>query len=470
MASFDAHLASVLELVTRHDADDPILSCDSAELDQLRGQADELLKLANERLHVFPFNKVKTCWFRLYTDASIVKAIRLIQSNIARDESSTSDLAWIEQVISILDMALITAGGLGREEIIHQLIVRLQAYAVGLHDDQPPSKRRRVDNTEAAILPSQEVSIPKLRYPLKRLGSPTLERFRSWMNDTREPVLLEGILDHWPGLVSWTRVSYWLNQTFCGRRLVPIETGRSYVDNEWGQKIIPFGKFLNEYILASPGQSNESGYLAQHDLFRQIPALHAAVSTPDYCYLDAPPPEQGTPLASREQSAPKATSHPNTLPHPSVGEDEANDVDSEVHKNIWFGPAWTISPLHHDPYHNILCQVVGTKYVRLYSPHVSGKLQAMSATEPAPHLDLSSADSRKSEPNIDMSNTSKVDIAAMEMSPDEDWDEVYPGISKVPYFECVLSAGQALYIPVGWWHYVRSCSVGISVSYWWSGS
>ena len=68
-----------------------------------------------------------------------------------------------------------------------------------------------------------------------------------------------------------------------------------------------------------------------------------------------------------------------------------------------------------------------------------------------------------------MSNTSSIDIAAMELSPMEDWDEVYPGISKVPYLECVLEPGEALYIPVGWWHYVRSCSTGISVSFWWGG-
>jgi lysine-specific demethylase 8 len=145
-------------------------------------------------------------------------------------------------------------------------------------------------------------------------------------------------------------------------------------------------------------------------------------------------------------------------------EQETNEEEQEpnIQTNIWFGPAWTISPLHHDPYHNILCQVVGTKYVRLYSPHESSKLFPRRKDEPAPHIRA-----KDDTATIDMSNTSSIDVAAMDLSPDEDWDAVYPGINQIPYLECILTAGDALYIPIGWWHYVRSCSVGISVSFWW---
>ena len=292
-----------------------------------------------------------------------------------------------------------------------------------------------------------------------------------------------------------------------------------------------------------------TGYLAQHDLLHQIPTLASAVATPDYCYLDPPPPEPGTPLYSHrmQQEACEPASDVTGIPtfnsaslsttaplekrgenkktpvseasnncKPTTGLDRAvGDADettrvdtNDVHVNVWLGPAWTISPLHYDRYHNILCQVMGRKYIRLFSPHDSHRLYPKSSSELAPHEKAHSNNweasappspvitktsdrfsatqnpterddfptysdapsmSQPSSATIDLSNTSKIDLSAIELSPSEDWDEVYPGLSEVPYLECVLEAGQALYIPIGWWHYVRSCSVAASVSYWWGG-
>jgi lysine-specific demethylase 8 len=44
---------------------------------------------------------------------------------------------------------------------------------------------------------------------------------------------------------------------------------------------------------------------------------------------------------------------------------------------------------------------------------------------------------------------------------------MWPGFLQAEYVETVLHEGECLYIPVGWWHYVRGLQAGISVSFWW---
>ena len=207
--------------------------------------------------------------------------------------------------------------------------------------------------------------------------------------------------------------------------MVPVELGRSYTDEGWGQSIISFRDFLQDYVSRPNGTV---GYLAQHDLFSQIPSLRNDISIPDFCYTDPPPPGPGTPLAS--------------LP-------KTKKLDEPL-LNAWFGPAGTISPLHTDPYHNILCQVVGKKYVRLYSPLKTTQLYPRGIEEGG----------------VNMENTSLVDVSVVEDS--EAAASRFPEFARAEYVDCILSEGECLYIPVGWWHYVRSLSVSFSVSFWWN--
>ena len=218
-----------------------------------------------------------------------------------------------------------------------------------------------------------------------------------------------------------------MEKTFGGRRLIPVEIGRSYTDEGWGQSIITFKDFMQRYLLSEERQLEKVGYLAQHDLFSQIPSLRNDISIPDYCYTSPPPPPVGTPL--EKKSIPQ-------LDEPLL--------------NAWFGPPRTISPLHTDPYHNILCQVVGKKYLRLYNPWESEKLYPRGVEEGG----------------IDMCNTSQVDVEAVDQ--ESGADNAFPLFRTAPYVETILSEGECLYIPAGWWHYVRSLTVSFSVSFWWN--
>ena len=458
LVSMEDYLTSLLHLVSQREVDDAIAQCACEHLDPIRDHANELLGLANQNIHVFPLSKVEPCWFRLYTDASLVKAVQHVQAHLRTRSSALVGSTDLDEAVRLVDMALIVAGGVGREDTCHELLMRLQN---ALNNNTNANVAAQLDST-SDHLPTEVVSIPRVSRPPSHMRTPSLDEFQQHMRRCKTPVVLEGVLDGWPALQDWKKLSYWYNHTLGGRRLVPVELGRSYVDEEWTQKIMPFREFMGQHILQHGSkQVSQTGYLAQHDLLKQIPALRSAIMTPDYCYLNAPPPDPDTPVAfSKANKHAEKTSHPSLIPQTT---ELGHDDEEDIHANVWFGPAWTISPLHYDPYHNILCQVVGRKYIRLYSPHLSTKLHPRSKNEPAPHI----TNDDPQQHTIDMSNTSSIDVAAMELSPHEDWNAIYPGVSNLPYFDCILDAGQALYIPVGWWHYVRSCSVGISVSFWW---
>ncbi|NXB79908.1 KDM8 protein, partial [Donacobius atricapilla] len=230
-----------------------------------------------------------------------------------------------------------------------------------------------------------------------RLRCPSLEHFRDNYLIPQRPVVLEGVMDHWPCMKKWS-VDYFCQVAGC--RTVPVELGARYTDEEWSQQLMTVSDFISQYIM----EENNVGYLAQHQLFDQIPELKEDISIPDYCCL---------------------------------GEGEEDDITI----NAWFGPGGTISPLHQDPQQNFLAQVFGRKYIRLCSPQDSENLY--------PH-----------ESHI-LHNTSQVDV--------EDPDLVkFPNFTKAAFQSCILMPGQILFIPVKYWHYVRSLELSFSVSFWWS--
>ena len=332
---------------------------------------------------------------------------------------------WVQETVRLLDMAVIMAGAPEREGMIEELLSALQDYAEE-RDDGPPRKKRR---TEDDRFPAERINVPKIQKQIPSQAAPSMEAFEKHL-ETGLPLVIQDALAHWPALHQrpWNSPAYLLKKTFGGRRLIPVEIGRSYTDSGWGQTITTFKDFMSKYLLRDPTDTQEKGigYLAQHDLFTQVPTLRNDISIPDYCYTNPPPPALGNPLGDKEQP-PKL---------------------EEALLNAWFGPAGTVSPLHTDPYHNILCQVVGKKYIRLYDPSESSKLYPKGSEGGG----------------VDMSNTSEVDVEAT----DEMLDEEYPLFRRAEYVETILHEGECLYIPVGWWHYVRSLTVSFSVSFWWN--
>jgi len=49
-------------------------------------------------------------------------------------------------------------------------------------------------------------------------------------------------------------------------------------------------------------------------------------------------------------------------------------------------------------------------------------------------------------------------------------DAAFPKVRDLEFMDCILDEGEMLYIPPRWWHYVRSLTASLSVSFWWSNS
>ena len=156
------------------------------------------------------------------------------------------------------------------------------------------------------------------------------------------------------------------------------------------------------------------GYVAQHRLFRQAPDLLREVGLGLLRRVGDPDPA-GTARGAR----------------------------------AWLGPAGTVTPLHFDWHDNLLCQLLGAKLVLL--------CRAVDA--PPEGGDDGAAVCESMYPCDGVPNASRVDAEAPDLS-------AFPRFAGVERLACVLRPGEALFVPRGVWHYARSLSPSLSVSFW----
>lgn len=428
----ELHTASVEQSRSDHGVDE----------DLLQTRLNDLATIAMSKFYAYRFDRVPYYWRQIYTDTLILKTHYQVLRSLFKDGQFRE--AALDVIVELCDRALITAGGAGRllgAPWIEKTLELLEKLWLGHRVEERPQKRQRTDDSPGSVFPATEphgrpTLSPDRECP--RHSNWTVGKFEDYMNEGKgapSPILFTDLIRSWPALTDrpWKSSAHLLSRTFGGRRLVPVEVGRSYVDKDWGQELIQFKDFLAKYVDPSIGSSGGSstpaqvGYLAQHNLFQQIPSLRNDILIPDFCWAVVPPHPCGP-----------------SKDHPPV---------SVPHLNAWLGPARTITPLHTDAYHNLLCQVVGAKYVRLYPP--AARLRP-----------------RPPEGGIDMSNTSAVDVGVLEgwddPSGEEDVQAMRKEMEGVEYWECILEPGHTLVIPMGWWHYVRSLSVSFSVSFWWN--
>lgn len=349
-----------------------------------------VLDFSWEKLNTGTWRHVDKEWRRVYSYGCLFKAAALCQGAPAADELlqavRTCDMGLLMGAAVIGDVLQVLVGILQRE-------VRDSAKDADA-DEHPQTKRIKIERPHVPVI-KEELAVPRIKCP-------SLESFSTNYLLPLKPLILEGIIDHWPALNQhpWS-VDYL--RAVAGCRTVPVEVGSRYTDEEWSQTLLTVNEFIDRYVVNKDG-AKAVGYLAQHQLFDQIPELKEDIRLPDYCCL---------------------------------GEGD----EDEITVNAWFGPGGTVSPLHQDPQQNFLAQVVGSKYIRLYSPEDTEKLY--------PHQSQL------------LHNTSQVEVENPDL-------ERFPEFAKAPYQECVLQPGDVLFIPVRHWHYVRSLELSFSVSFWWS--
>ena len=423
--------------------DDPIFECGEDLVQSIERNPNAAVRFADAKLHVFPFSDVAECWKRLHTDASIVvacKAIADLYENLLSKQPVTRKCRddWVDEVLHTLDMAFLLSGTPRRIQMVHAIISKFQAeweqyrmcegerldYLDSVPNTFFLAEASEGDWDDSDLDRDDYIFNPHVTNPVGRCIVDVFEQ--PGVNKDTPYVLLD-IAKHWEASWTWHEPPVWMTLTVEGRRLVPVEIGRSYTDEGFSQKIMPFREFMENYLLHP--RPDRIGYVAQHDIFSHMPELGSMVETPPICRTQMP--------ASRFRLPQSILQKPRL---------------AEPIRKIWIGPAGTVSPLHHDPYHNLLCQVMGKKYIRLYSPDESSKLYPKST-----------------ELGMDMSNTSNVPAERLEMRRIEidDGDE-FPLFDKAKYVDVILEQGHALYIPIGWWHYVRSLTISISVSFWWN--
>ena len=422
-----------------------------------------------EQLHQGVWHQVHPGWRNCYHCTNIITAALLY--NTSTDSTIRGRVALYE-----LDLALIMGGPLSNNDLninpmIETLVKDIQFQTVMSKDvelELRPRKRQRVESATGGeseiVVESQKQdtiethltktpstatlfhTLPALANGLQRgdlllseilvlLQPPSMNTFKRDIFDPKIPHLMQGVVNQWPAYKKWN-LEYLL--TVAGPRTVPIEIGKNYMATEWTQKLMTLEKFVYTYVVQEEDEEQEDeksgksdtnakgnhhcmnekpiAYLAQHELFDQITILSKDIMEPDYCIFSDNKNSQDSPE--------DASSFP------------------KVQRNSWFGPSGTVSPLHHDRYHNLFCQVFGSKTILLIDPKYS-------------HLCY---------PNDGIQcNTSRIDFQ------NDGWIDRWPKAKGLHCSIVHVKAGEMLYIPPGWWHFCVAEEISFSVSYWWGG-
>ena len=115
---------------------------------------------------------------------------------------------------------------------------------------------------------------------------------------------------------------------------------------------------------------------------------------------------------------------------------------SRLFTQVWLGGAGNVTPAHFDVADNVLGQIHGTKRLLLWAP------------SNYPHLYVNPTGARH-ERHSQLGELEQVDLAR------------YPKFARAEALSCELGPGELLFIPLGWFHYVRTLDFALSINHFW---
>lgn len=265
----------------------------------------------------------------------------------------------------------------------------------------------------------RKVKAVELRDKKKRLSIPDF--------DAEKPAVFQRAFEDWPAIKKWFlapnypyRYPQELNTAYfedLAEQTVPLEVTRPSADNAQNETFdrieAPFSLLL-AHMSATEEQQTRL-YLAQH-LIEDLPAkLKDDLPTP----LDF-------------------------LSHLKA----KGDIYSS---SLWMGTPPTRTPLHRDPNPNLFVQLAGKKTVRMMTPDVGRRV-----------FEKVQRQMRGAGGDANMRGEEMMKGREMEALESAVWAGF--GVEGIQGWEATLRSGDALYIPLGWWHAVRGVGKGANAS------
>jgi len=246
---------------------------------------------------------------------------------------------------------------------------------------------------------------------IPRVDNITVDKFTNDYFNNDAPVVISGAVSDWKALTVWSDLRYF-DKEF-GHRIVNLEIG-NILEGHWVSRGERLSTFIHKYLIPSnKSVVPETAALSpQHLLFDQNPELKEFFTVPLYA---------------------------------SVGV-VVNTITLMETKD-------TIVPMHYDAYDNLIVQVAGFTYVRLYPQNQTKFLYSHLRVPGKSESDVFKLVTVKQSTNMTMIDVENPDI------------KKFPLLKEASFTEAILSPGDALYIPRKYWYHRRSLTTSISIDF-----